>query len=59
MRARPYWHGVDFTATARLAFGLNLQGGTSTGRAVRDNCDVTSALPELLGYRARRFVRRH
>ena len=44
-----YWHGVDFTATARLAFGLNLQGGTSTGRAVRDNCDVTSALPELLG----------
>jgi hypothetical protein len=44
-----YWHGVDFTATARLAFGLNLQGGTSTGRGVRDNCDVTSALPELLG----------
>jgi len=44
-----YWHGVDFTATARLASGLNLQGGTSTGRAVRDNCDVTSALPELLG----------
>jgi len=44
-----YWHGVDFTATARLAFGLNLQGGTSTGRAVRDNCDITRALPELLG----------
>jgi hypothetical protein len=44
-----YWHGVDFTTTARLAFGLNLQGGTSTGRAVRDNCDVTAALPELLG----------
>ena len=44
-----YWHGADFTATARLASGLNLQGGTSTGRAVRDNCEVTSALPELLG----------
>jgi hypothetical protein len=44
-----YWHGVDFTASARLAFGLNVQGGTSTGRAVRDNCDVTAALPELLG----------
>jgi hypothetical protein len=44
-----YWHGVDFTATARLAFGLNLQGGTSTGRGVRNNCDVTRALPELLG----------
>jgi hypothetical protein len=44
-----YWHGVDFTATARLPFGLNLQGGTSTGRGVRNNCDVTRALPELLG----------
>ncbi|HET9270957.1 MAG TPA: TonB-dependent receptor, partial [Vicinamibacterales bacterium] len=44
-----YWHGVDFTATARLAMGLNLQGGTSTGRGVRDNCEITRALPELLG----------
>jgi hypothetical protein len=44
-----YWHGVDFTGTARLSFGLTLQAGTSTGRAVRDNCDVTAALPELLG----------
>ena len=39
---------MDFTATARLANGLTVQGGTSTGRAVRDNCDVTRALPELL-----------
>jgi hypothetical protein len=44
-----YWHGVDFTTTARLPFGLNLQGGTSTGRGVRNTCNVTSALPELLG----------
>jgi hypothetical protein len=44
-----YWHGVDFTATARLALGLNLQGGTSTGRGVRNTCNVTRALPELLG----------
>ena len=34
---------------ARLAAGLTVQGGTSTGRAVRNNCDVTRALPELLG----------
>ena len=44
-----YWHGVDFTATARLANGVQLQAGTSTGRGVRDNCNVTRALPELLG----------
>jgi hypothetical protein len=44
-----YWQGADFTATARLASGLTVQGGTSTGRAVRNNCDVTRALPELLG----------
>ena len=28
---------------------MTVQGGTSTGRAVRDTCDVTTALPELLG----------
>jgi len=44
-----YWHGVDFSATARLAKDLTLQGGTSTGRGVRNNCAVTQALPELLG----------
>ena len=44
-----YWQGGDFTATARLSNGLTVQGGTSTGRAVRNNCDVTRALPELLG----------
>ncbi len=44
-----YWHGVDFTATARLTSGITVQGGTSTGRAVRNNCAVTRALPELLG----------
>jgi hypothetical protein len=44
-----YWQGVDFTATARLPFGLNVQGGTSTGRGVRNSCNVTRALPELLG----------
>ena len=42
-----YWHGVDFTANARMANGLVLQGGTSTGRGVRDFCDITTALPEI------------
>ena len=44
-----YWHGVDFGATARLAAGITLQGGTSTGRAVRNTCELTRALPEFLG----------
>jgi hypothetical protein len=43
-----YWHGVDVTANARLENGLMLTGGTSTGRGVRDNCDIVEALPETL-----------
>jgi len=35
-----YWHGVDTQVNARLRNGLMLQGGTSTGRAVTDECDV-------------------
>ena len=42
-----YWHGVDVTVTARLG-GLTLQAGTSTGRAVTDNCEVVAQVPELL-----------
>ena len=43
-----YWHGFDINLNARLSNGLRLQGGTSTGRGVRDNCDITAALPETL-----------
>ena len=35
-----YWHGVDVNANARLRNGLTIQGGTSTGRGVRDTCDT-------------------
>jgi hypothetical protein len=42
-----YWHGVDVTANARLRNGLTFQGGTSTGRGVRDFCEVAAKLPEL------------
>jgi hypothetical protein len=44
-----YWHGTDVSATARLARGIVVQGGTSTGRGVRNTCEITQALPELLG----------
>lgn len=43
-----YWHGVDVNANARLNNGLVVQGGTSTGRGVRDNCEITAKVPELL-----------
>ena len=33
-----YWHGVDLTVNARLREGLNMSIGTSTGRAVIDDC---------------------
>jgi hypothetical protein len=35
-----YWHGIDVTLNARMRNGLMLQGGTSTGRGVRDTCDT-------------------
>jgi hypothetical protein len=35
-----YWHGVDVQVNARIRGGLNLQGGTSTGRIVNDTCDL-------------------
>jgi hypothetical protein len=44
-----YWHGLDLTVNARTNKGLTLQGGFSTGGGVRDICEITAALPELLG----------
>jgi hypothetical protein len=35
-----YWHGVDISANMRLRNSLTVQGGTSTGRGVRDTCDT-------------------
>jgi hypothetical protein len=35
-----YWHGVDVSFNARVAAGLVLQGGTSTGRGIIDDCNV-------------------
>jgi hypothetical protein len=35
-----YWHGVDVTVSARMANGLTVQGGTSSGRQVTDSCEV-------------------
>jgi hypothetical protein len=37
------WQGVDVGISARLRNGLTIQGGTSTGRTLQDNC-ATRAL---------------
>jgi hypothetical protein len=43
-----YWHGVDITVNGRVTNGLTFQGGTSSGRGVRDLCALWTALPELI-----------
>jgi hypothetical protein len=43
---RRYWDGVDVAVRARLGNGLTLQGGTSTGRTVNDECEIRAQLPE-------------
>ena len=45
--SKTYWHGVDFSLNARTRGGITFQGGTSTGRGVRDYCAITAKLPEL------------
>ena len=41
-----YFNGVDITLSLRTS-GFTIQGGTSTGQNVADNCDVRANLPEL------------
>jgi hypothetical protein len=41
-----HWDGIDVTFTARLAAGLNIQGGTSTGRLFEDFCGIRPGAPE-------------
>jgi hypothetical protein len=43
-----YWHGVDVNVNTRLRNGLVVQGGTSTGRGIRDSCEITAKVPESL-----------
>jgi hypothetical protein len=42
-----YWHGVEIGINARTRNGITIQGGTATGRGVRDYCQVTDKLPEI------------
>jgi hypothetical protein len=42
-----YFNGIDVSLNVRLRGGLTVQGGTSTGQTVADNCAVRANLPEL------------
>ncbi len=42
-----YWHGATVNLNGRLRNGLMFQGGTTTGRGIRDTCELMAALPEL------------
>ncbi len=42
-----YFSGLDVTVNVRTRNGLTVQGGTSTGQTVADNCAVRANLPEL------------
>ena len=46
---KEHWNGADFTINARLA-DVTVQGGVSTGRASRDDCEVRRALGTGLTY---------
>lgn len=41
-----HWNGVDVYLNARMANGLLVQGGTSTGRGTANSCEILAALPE-------------
>ena len=41
------WNGVDVSVNARLAQGIFLQGGTSTGRTTEDRCEILEQVPEV------------
>lgn len=47
-----YWHGVDVNIAMRYIQGLTLQGGTSTGRTVQDDCELRAKVPEPAESRA-------
>ena len=44
------WHGVDVSVNARLRNGLTVQGGTSSGARLQDNCAIRSILPETYSW---------
>jgi Carboxypeptidase regulatory-like domain len=50
------WHGIDLSVNARLRNGLTVQGGTSSGRRLSDNCGIRAVLPETYSWDNTRAV---
>ena len=48
-RISQVYNGVDVNVSARLAGGVQLQAGSSTGQRVTDYCEVRALLPEQTG----------
>jgi hypothetical protein len=44
-----YWHGVDTNFVYRGPAGLRISGGTSTGKSVRNTCQVDGDDPNVKG----------
>jgi hypothetical protein len=42
-----YWHGFDYSSNVRMTNGVTLQLGASTGRGVRNTCELWAARPDL------------
>jgi len=49
--AKEIYNGVDVSLSARLGQGIVIQGGTSTGRTLTDNCFVVDSPQSLLNCR--------
>src|SRR5213083_242818 len=43
-----HWSGFDISIDVRLAAGLLLQGGISSGKSMTDNCEIVDDVPEAL-----------
>jgi hypothetical protein len=41
------YNGLELSVQARLASGLQLQAGSSTGETVTDNCEIRAKVPEI------------
>ncbi len=51
------YNGLDVTVDTRMANGLNIQGGFSTGRSALNTCEVHARVPEALTGAAPPFIR--